>query len=167
MWASLPRHPEDAEPWLPHQRRWRETIVLGGVVGILGSYLTWLTGSAFLAFGISAFSLVFLCCGVSEIPVTYHITLPASTAVIAAAGNTGATPVASLSTTVPLGEAMLIGAFAGIIGSMLAEVGQRIFYIHAETHFDPPAASIMVSTFLIGLAGWGGIFPGTAWLPVS
>ncbi len=154
-----------AEPWLPYQRQWLDVFVLGFFVGTLGGYLAWLTGSAFLAFGISAFSVLFLCCGVDEFPITHHITLPASTAVVAAAGVDGGASAVTISTAVPLGSALVIGGVAGVIGSVLGEATQRIFYAHAETHFDPPAASIIGSTLLIAIAAWIGLLPGTAWIP--
>jgi hypothetical protein len=42
---------------------------------------------------------------------------------------------------------VLAGALAGVLG----ELAGRVLYAHADTHLDPPAASIVLTTFLIGL----------------
>lgn len=143
------------EPWLPHQYRWANVAMIGLVVGLLGGYLVLTTGSAFLGFGISAATLIFLSCGIEKIPVTHHITLPASTAVVAV-GITGT------SATVLL----LIAAVFGITGALAGEVIQRMFYAHADTHFDPPAASIVVNTLFISVLYYLGVFSNPAWLPL-
>lgn len=117
------------EPWLPYQYRWSNVLMLGLVVGVLGAYVAYLTASPFLAFGISVVALVFLNAGVAEIPVTHHISLPASTAVLALVNA----PVTELTPTlvagaVPLRMALLVGAGFGIIGALFGEVLQRILY---------------------------------------
>jgi hypothetical protein len=134
------------EPWLPYQYRWGNVLMLGLVVGVLGGYVAYLTASPFLAFGISVVALVFLNAGVAAIPVTHHISLPASTAVLALvnAPVTELTPTL-VTATVPLWQALLVGAGFGIVGALFGELLQRIFYAHAETHLDPPAASIVVT----------------------
>jgi hypothetical protein len=35
----------------------------------------------------------------------------------------------------------------------------------ADTHLDPPAASIVVTSFLIGLLAIVGLLPSAAWIP--
>lgn len=146
------------EPWLPHQYRWANVTMLGLVVGILGGYLVVSTGSVFLGFGISAATLVFLNCGVEKIPVTHHITLPASTAAVALAGGTASMPMLS---------SLAIAAVFGISGALTGEVIQRTFYAHGDTHFDPPATAIAVNTFFIGILFFIGVFPSSAWIPIS
>ncbi len=145
------------EPWLPHQYRWANVAMLGLVVGLLGGYLVLVTGSAFLGFGISAATLLFLACGVEQIPVTHHITLPASTAAVALAGGT--TGMAAV-------PALAIAAVFGVSGALSGEVIQRVFYAHSDTHFDPPAAAIALNTFFIGALYYLGVFSTGAWLPV-
>ncbi|WP_336344748.1 hypothetical protein [Halalkalicoccus ordinarius] len=145
------------EPWLPHQYRWSGVLMIGLVVGLVGAYIGLATGSAFLAFGISAASLLFLNCGVEKIPVTHHISLPASTAALAVFAS-GAEPTLGL---VPL----LVGAAFGIFGALAGEVIQRVFYAHSDTHFDPPAASIAVSTFVIAILTILGVLPQSVWVP--
>lgn len=66
------------EPWLPHQYKWVNIVVIGLGAGILGGWTWLITESFFLAYGISAASLLFLNLGVEKIPVTHHITLGGS-----------------------------------------------------------------------------------------
>lgn len=152
------------EPWLPYQYRWGGVCLLGLVVGVLGAYVAYLTGSAFLAFGISVISLVFLNAGVEGIPVTHHMSLPASTAVIAAVGGAG-TPDA-IAAALPLSEAILLGAGFGLLGAFLGEVAQRVLYAHADTHLDPPAVSIVLTSFVVACCALLGAFPDAAWVPL-
>ncbi len=148
------------EPWLPHQYRWAEVGGIGIVVGILGGFIAVKTGSAFLGFGISAASLVFLNCGVERIPVTHHITLPASTAALALL-PAGFDPSSSSA----LLAAVVVGGLFGCICALFGELFQRIFYAHGATHWDPPAAAIVFGTFLISVLGSIGVFEGTSWVP--
>lgn len=150
------------EPWLPYQYRWSHVAVLGGVVGTLSGYLAYLTGSAFLGFGISVVALAFLCAGVAEIPVTHHMSLPASTVVIAGVDTAGPVTPEVVEASTSLGEAVVLGAAFGVIGALVGEIAQRAFYAHADTHLDPPAASIVVTSFLIGGLAVIGILPDSA-----
>jgi hypothetical protein len=155
------------EPWLAYQYHWWNVIVLGLVVGVLGAYIAYVTASPFLAFGISVVALVFLNADVASIPVTHHMALPASTAVLAMVD----TPVTTLTpalveSTVSLEVALVVGAIFGIIGGLLGEVSQRIFYAHAETHLDPPAASIVFTSFVIAVLAMLGVFASSVWIPL-
>lgn len=154
------------EPWLSYQYRWGNVLMLGLIVGILGGYIAYVTASPFLAFGISVVALVFLNAGVPRIPVTHHMSLPASTAVLALIGGQGQPLEPSLVTqTLPLSEALLVGAGFGLIGAVFGEILQRVFYAHAETHLDPPAASIVVTSLLIATLAMLGVFPTSVWIP--
>jgi hypothetical protein len=145
------------EPWLPHQYEWSSVTMIGLVAGLLGGYVALITNSPFLAFGISAASLIFLALGIEKIPVTHHITLPASTATIAVLNDpTGTSQLIALVT----------GGVFGIIGALFGEFAQRIFYAHSDTHLDPPAVSIVFTTFLISIFAALGIFHDAAWLTV-
>lgn len=146
------------EPWLGHQYKWADVSMLGGVVGILAAYITYTTGSVFLPFGISAASLFFLNLGVANIPVTHHMALVGSTSIVAATG--GAFDEHTL------GSLLLLGALFGIIAALFGELIQRIFYAHADTHLDPPAAGIVIGTFIIAVLTVAGIFPSSAWVPL-
>lgn len=154
------------EPWLPYQYRWGNVLALGAVVGVLGGYVAYLTASPFFAFGISVVALVFLNAGVPEIPVTHHQSLPASTAALALTGlSVGELTPAAVQAAIPLWQALLVGALFGLVGSLAGEVAQRVFYAHAETHLDPPAASIVVTSVLIAVLAMGGVLPSSVWVP--
>ncbi|MFC7203783.1 hypothetical protein ACFQJC_09665 [Haloferax namakaokahaiae] len=155
------------EPWLPYQYRWTNVLLLGAVVGVLGGYVAYLTGSAFLTFGISVVVLSLVCAGVPDIPVTHHMALPASTAVLAAVdAPLGSLTPATIASALPLSEALLLGALFGSLGGLLGELAQRVFFAHADTHLDPPAASIVATSFLIGVLALAGVFPSAAWVPL-
>ena len=143
------------EPWLGHQYEWGNVAMIGLVAGLLGGVIALTTGSAFLGFGISAASLTFLNLGVAKIPVTHHMTLPASTAALAVTG--GAAEVGA--------AAMVVAGVFGVSGALTGEVVQRIFYAHADTHFDPPAAAIVVNTLVIALLAIAGVFSTSVWVP--
>ncbi len=149
------------EPWLPHQYKWGAVAFLGLFVGILGAFIAIQTESAFLAFGISAASLFFLNLGVEKIPVTHHITLPASTAALAvmATGDGGA-----LIAGVGESAALVVGALFGCICALFGEAFQRVFYAHGDTHVDPPAAAITFGILLVGLFYLAGIFGDASWV---
>jgi hypothetical protein len=143
------------EPWLPHQYEWANVAAIGLVAGLVGGFVALETGSAFLAFGISAASLIFLQLGVEQIPVTHHMTLPASTAALAAAPLGLSDPALIL-------VAAAFGAYAALVGELV----QRIFYAHSDTHLDPPAAAIVVGTFTVAVLYFAGVFPSAAWVPL-
>ncbi|MEF8819951.1 MAG: hypothetical protein V5A31_11190 [Haloferacaceae archaeon] len=145
------------EPWLPHQYKWPNVAMIGLVTGILAAYTTVQTGSIFLGFGISAASLLFLNCGVDQIPVTHHMTLPGATAAVAFAGGVGSMAIL---------PSVLVGGLFGVTGALAGEVIQRVFYAHSDTHFDPPAAAIVVNTFAIAVLAIVGVFPSSAWVPL-
>jgi len=155
------------EVWLPYQSRWSHVTMLGLVAGMLGAYIAYQTGSAFLAFGISAASLLYINAGVDRVPITHHMTLPASTLVIATVpgASDGATP-ATLAASLGMNRALVLGAGIGIVGALFGELVQRLFYAHAETHLDPPAASIVLTTLLIAMLAVIGVLPHAAWIPV-
>lgn len=150
------------EPWLPHQYRWTSVGVLGIVAGLLGAYTAVETGSAFLAFGISAASLLFLNLGVENIPVTHHITLPASTIALAVLAGDGAAVLSNGSAV----TALLSGGALGFVCALFGELFQRIFYAHGDTHWDPPAAAIVFGTVLIAALYGMGIIGTAVWIPV-
>lgn len=146
------------EPWLGHQYRWGDITMLGVVVGILAAFITYKTGSVFLPFGISAATLLFLNLGVEKIPVTHHISLVASTAMVAF--TDGAYSESSLFVM------LILGSIFGIIAALSGEFIQRIYYAHSDTHLDPPAAAIVIGTFLIAVLAMTGVFPSSAWVPL-
>jgi len=148
------------EPWLPHQYKWGEVAFLGLIVGVLGAFIALKTGSPFLAFGISAASLLFLNLGVEKIPVTHHMTLPASTIALAVTATEGGA-LSGLGDT----SAIVIGGAFGILCALFGELFQRVFYAHGDTHWDPPAAAITFGTFVIALFYFAGIVGTGVWVP--
>jgi len=173
--AGEPNPRLDTEPWLPWFYAWSGVVINGFAFGVLGGLTFWATGSPYLAFGISAATLIFLNTGITDdfaifqvpVPVTHHITLPASTAPMAYAGLTlaDATP-STAQAELLLAEAIVLGALFGILGGLFGELSQRLFYMHADTHWDPPATSIVVTTFLIAVLAIVGVFPTSGWVPV-
>ncbi|MFC7175880.1 hypothetical protein [Halosegnis marinus] len=156
-----------AEPWLPYMTRWPNVVAVGLAGGALGGYVAHRTGSVFLAFGLSVAILVFVNAGVARIPVTHHITLPASTAVLAAIpGPLSSLSPADIAATMPLWEAVALGAVFGLLGAVFGELSQRVLYAHADTHLDPPAASIVVTSFVVAMLALAGVLPGSVWVPV-
>ena len=155
------------EPWLPYQYRWSHVAALGLVVGVIGGYLAYATGSAFLAFGLSVVPLGLLSAGMERVPVTHHMSLPASTGVLAMAGaSSGFVAPGVVAAAVPMAEAVVVGAAFGLVGALLGELAQRVLYAHADTHLDPPAASIVVTAVLIAGLAAAGVLPTGAWIPV-
>ena len=147
------------EPWLPHQYEWANVATIGVVVGVLGAFITVETGLVFLTFGISAATLVFLNCGVEQIPVTHHIALMGSAAAAAVMAD-GSGLLAGGATL-----AIVVGGVFGVIAALTGEVFQRIFYSHGDTHWDPPAAAIAAVSFLIAVLAILGIFPSASYVP--
>lgn len=163
------------EPWLPWFREWTGVAFNGIAFGILGGFTFWGTGSPYLAFGISAASLMFLNLGIEEdfgafqlkFPVTHHITLPASTAPMAYIGiGLAEADPAVVQAELLLLEAVILGGIFGLLGALGGELAERIFYAHGDTHWDPPATSIVATTFLIALLALLGVFPTAGWVPL-
>jgi len=149
---------EDEAPgiWLPWQYQWGGVTMIGLIGGILGGALYLATGSALMGFGISAASLVFLQCGVDNIPVTHHITLPGSVGALGAAAA-GYSPSLVL----------IFGGIFGAFGALSGEVCNRVFYMHGKTHVDPPAFGIFLSGFLSAILTAAGVLGTTFWAPVT
>lgn len=143
------------EPWLPHQYRWESVALLGAAVGVFGAFVAYRTGSVFLAFGIALAATVFLSLGIEKAPVTYHMAFPSSVLVVGLAG--GATQPAAIAGALSLPVAMIAGAVMGAFAGVVGELSQRVLYAHADTHLDPPAAAIVVSTLLVAVLDTAGL----------
>jgi hypothetical protein len=141
------------EPWLPQQYKWANVAAIGLVGGALGGWTWMLTGSMFLAYGISAASLLFLNLGVENFPVTHHITLGGSAFAAAAAPIVGSEPAI-----------MIVATVGGAVGALLGELTQRLLYAHSGTHVDPPAMAIVIYTVAIGVLYLAGVLPNAAYL---
>jgi len=136
------------EPWLPHQYRWTNVSVLGFAVGIFGGFVAVATGSVALAFGIAAVALLLPVANVSRAPITHHMAFPAAIAALA------------LPEAEPTVAILVAGGF-GLYGALAGELAQRLFYAHGDTHFDPPSASILITTLTIALLDVAGVFTQT------
>ncbi|WP_431358794.1 hypothetical protein [Halovenus amylolytica] len=147
------------EPWLPNMYKWSHVAAIGIVAGAMAGYITGV-GGVFFGFGLSAASLIFLNLGVERIPVTHHMTLPGATAYVAVT-TSGDTAIAGLG-AVP---ALVFAALFGMIGALIGEAFQRIFYAHGDTHVDPPAAAISLSVSIIAVLAIVGVLPTSVWVP--
>lgn len=152
------------EPWLPQMYEWPGVALVGTAVGALSGYVTWVTGSAFLPFGLTAATVLVLTLGDENVPLTHHMALPASLAVVGLAG--GADPAildagvtgAELAATMAPWVAVLVGAVFGLVAGLAGELAQRVLYAHADTYLDPAAVAIVVGTFLVALLDVLGVF---------
>ena len=141
------------EPWLPNMYKWSHVAAIGAVTGVAAAYAAIQSGSVFLGFGISAATLLFLNLGVERIPVTHHMTLPGATAWAAFTG-------AGFSPTIGL----VAGAVFGLLGAVIGEAFQRVFYAHGDTHVDPPAAAIFITSSILAVLAILGVL-GSIWVP--
>lgn len=135
----------DKGAWIPWQSKPLQMIAIALAFGFTAVYITYaysdLPGGGTLPvlfWGFSALSLVFLQFG-TEVPVTHHITLPAGLAVVMS------------------GDIWWGLAFA-FLGIFLGEAAACIFTNYADTHIDPPAASIAVTTTLLAVFSAASLF---------
>jgi hypothetical protein len=124
------------EPWQPDHYEWANVAVLGAGVGLVSGYIALASGSPFLAFGVTAASLAFLALGLYDVPVTHHMALPASIAALAVSTSDPAIAIA-------------VGGVFGVVGGLLGELAQRVVYAHGDTHVDPAAVSIVLTSLLV------------------
>ncbi|NPV43637.1 MAG: hypothetical protein HPY70_06630 [Firmicutes bacterium] len=115
--------------WLPFQMKAGQLIMIGLGVGLASSYISLLTGSAVIGFGIAASSLIILQV-MGAGPVTHHIALPAALAALAT-------------------NSIIVGGIFGVVGAFVGEFFARLFYDWGDTHIDPPAAAIATLTAVI------------------
>jgi len=119
-----------------------QNIVLGLGVGLFSAGLVLAIGvdkgGSVLGFGFSAFSLIFALMGL-KIPTTHHISLPAAVATAASGG-------------------LIWGAIFGILGALVGEFWGNSLNDHADTHIDPPAATIATLTSLSLLLAFLGVY---------
>ncbi|MFC6726526.1 hypothetical protein ACFQE1_19590, partial [Halobium palmae] len=60
---------------------------------------------------------------------------------------------------------IVVGAVFGLISALVGEAFQRVFYAHGDTHWDPPAAAIVITSFLIAVLHIVGLLAGSAYMP--
>jgi|tagenome__1003787_1003787.scaffolds.fasta_scaffold20923558_3 hypothetical protein len=128
----------DDASWVQWQEGWKESLILGGVLGIMAAWLATQAGGvphdvarSIVPFGyaLSAISLIFLAFD-RPVPVTHHMTLM---------GALGAVVFGNI----------LWGAVFGILAALVGELFSRLFLIHGDTHIDPPAWAIFPVTTII------------------
>lgn len=136
-----------ASVWLPYQESLGQLLTLGIGLSLVNSWIAdaivktnpnFALAATTLGFGISAAKLFLLQFNM-KVPVTHHITLISAVA------------------TVTSGS-VLWGVVFGTAAALLVEGCSRLFYIHGDTHIDPPATGIWIMTLLIYLANIGGLF---------
>lgn len=137
------------EPWQPAHYEWATVAVLGLVAGLFGGFVGLATGSYYVAFGLALASLLLVAAGNDSVPVTHHMVLPAS---VAALGLTG----------YGVAVAVAVAGVFGLLGGLVGESAQRVFYAHADTHFDPSFASIVVTSALIAALNVAGVLAQSA-----
>lgn len=155
----------DTEVWLGHQYKWGPIALLGVVGGVIGAYLWVFTGTFFLGYAVSALSLIFLMLGVAKIPVTHHITLLGSVGGAIGAEIATGQIAATAGTEVAL-AALIGGAVLGLISSLIAEITERLFYMHSGTHVDPPAMAIFATMVIVYVLWALNITEAAGYLPV-
>jgi hypothetical protein len=128
----------DDASWVQWQEGWKESLVLGGALGLMAAWLATQAGAVapdiarmIVPFGyaLSAISLIFLAFD-RPVPVTHHMTLM---------GALGAVAL----------DNFLWGAVFGILAALIGELFSRLFLIHGDTHIDPPAWAIFPVTTII------------------
>jgi hypothetical protein len=128
----------DDAAWVQWQEGWKESLVLGGGLGIMAAWLATNAGAItddvarlIVPFGyaLSAIALIFLAFD-RPVPVTHHMTLM---------GALGAVVF----------DNIIWGAVFGILAALLGELFSRLFLIHGDTHIDPPAWAIFPVTTII------------------
>jgi hypothetical protein len=128
----------DDATWVQWQEGWKESIILGGGLGIMAAWLAAQAGGvtpevakSIVPFGyaLSAIALIFLAFD-RPVPVTHHMTLM---------GALGAVTFNNI----------LWGFVFGVLTALIGEFFSRLFLIHGDTHIDPPAWAIAVVTTII------------------
>ena len=167
------------EPWLPNMYNWSHVAGIGLVTGAAAGYAGLQIARAmagegvplaeapaipavFFGFGLSAASLLFLNLGVERIPVTHHMTLPGATAFFAVTQSSGTDAI--LAGLDPVLGMVVAGAF-GMLGALVGEAVQRIFYAHSSTHLDPPAFSIFITHSIMAVLALLGVMATAVWVP--
>ncbi|MFD1801409.1 permease [Mixta tenebrionis] len=133
-------NPPQETCWVPYHSRSPQLTLLGLGIGLMAGYLGLTFGGdgALLAFGISAFSLIFLHFN-TQVPVSHHIALPAALAAVAS-------------------HSLLWAALVGLACALIGEWASRLFLVHGDTHIDPPAFTIALMTSVINVLAMAGIF---------
>lgn len=164
------------EPWLPGRYQWPRVAAMGLLVGGVAGGIALLTGSPFLAYGLATASLLAFRFEGDQFPggpfefaqnwtdslpfqadeewffVVHHVAFVAGVLVVGLGSATGRPDAPT---------ALLAGAGIGLVTALAAQAAARVCYAHADTHFDPPAAGILVGSFLVALLDLLGVLQGS------
>lgn len=132
--------PPKEKCWMPYHSKLGQLLTLGCGIGLAAGYLGLSLGGngALLAFGVSTFSLIFLHFN-TNVPISHHIALPSAIAAT-------------------LSGSLLWAAIIGICCALLGELLSRLFLVHGDTHIDPPAFTIFISTTFVHFLSTIGLF---------
>jgi len=131
-------NPGGSAVWLPYQQSFGQVFMISlGIslvtawyaLAVIGVDQAYFPAAAFVGFGISAATLILSCIG-KNVPVTHHMTIIAALAAI-------------------YSGSLVVGAIMGVISAFVGELASRTFYIHGDTHIDPPATAIFIMTFIL------------------
>lgn len=147
--------------WLGYQSKASQYLSIGVFFGVLAggasiALATFFPGAAAQAqtftFGVSAVIILFLILG-KDMPVQHHVTISGGLAAVVympiLAGDGFQWGNWDSSTWMVAVGALGIAALAGMLAAYLAELQARIFYVHGDTHIDPPAMGIWITNTLI------------------
>jgi hypothetical protein len=130
----------DCAGWLPWQAKPLQLVVLGLGAGMV---VTWSTlqapALASLWFGVAVTGLVFLQYG-TKVPVWHHIALSAEQVVVIGGGDLG------------------WGLAFAVLSAFLGEIYAGLFTAHADSHIDPPSASLFTTFTLMAILKAMGAF---------
>lgn len=123
--------------WLPWQTTASENTIVGIAAGGCSAYITYMmmqnpatvSVAPFVGFFIGVTSFILMIAGL-QIPVTHHIALGASYAVVSSGGS------------------ILWGIAGGIIGAFAGDLLAKTFWCYGDCHVDPPGMSISFTSFL-------------------
>lgn len=120
--------------WVEYQQDWAQIITISIGASIISAWMALLIepiapeAANFVGFGLSALSLIFFQFG-GKIPMTHHMTIVAAIA----ATSTGS---------------LAFGVLMGVLSGIVAEISARLTLINGDTHIDPPANAIWITTAL-------------------
>lgn len=143
-WIS---NPTAEHCWVPWQQEPKQYFTVGALSGLFGAAVTvifalvvpQLAGVAhILPFALSAVCIIIISLGVT-VPVTHHMTIIAGLAAVTFLPIVGNNALL----------AIVIGTAFGVFSAWLAEQANRLLHSRGDTHIDPPATAIWITTVII------------------
>ncbi|QUH28481.1 hypothetical protein [Vallitalea guaymasensis] len=127
--AEMAATSETKRSILPTSKTIAYDIIMALGLGLVVSYIAIITEIAPIGFCVSAASLIFVQMGFS-VPTTHHVT--------SIAGLAGF-----------MSGSIYIGALFAVLAAIIFEIVALNFNTNADSHIDPPAASIFICAFII------------------